>query len=186
VAVSHPSGAEAVAAMPALLPALWRVAGGAGEGERPAALLAGRVLLNLLKSTPGRALLLRSLPALLSATSALLRFPHASVATGASLVLHNLARALCEGGSGAGLAASAPGDFAGLLALVGQALGSSEEDVRLNALLALGTLLYLDAEGGKSWCRGARGAGLEAAAAGLLAGKTEKAAQEVLRLLEIE
>jgi hypothetical protein len=186
VAVSHPSGAEAAAAMPALLPALWRVAGGAGEGERPAALLAGRVLGNLLKSAPGRGALLRSLPALLAATAALLRFPHASVALGASVVLHNLARALCEGGVGEALAARAPAEAAGVLALAGQALGSAEEDVRMNALLALGTLLCIDAEGGRSWCRGARGAGLDAAAAGLLAGKTEKAAQEVLRLLELE
>ena len=185
VAFCHPSGAEAAAALPALLPAVWRVAGSAGEGERPVALLAARLLYNMLKSAPGRGALLRALGALTAAASALLRFPHASVALGGSVVLHNLARALSEG-AGAGLAAGAPGDFAAVLALAAQALGSSEEDVRLNALRALGTLLCIDAEGARSWSTAAKASGLQATVAGLRSGKTEAAAREVLKVLELE
>ena len=184
VAVTHASGAEAVAAMPALLPALFRVAGGAGEAERPAALLACRVLFNMLKASATRALALRNLGGVIGATAALLRYAHPSVQVGASVVLHNLARALSDG-LGAALAASSPSDFGALGALLAQGLASSEEDARLNTLLALGTLLYCDAEAGKTWLAAARAAGLEGSVAALVSGKTEAAAKEVLRLMEL-
>jgi hypothetical protein len=198
VAVTHPSGAAAVAGMvPALLPALAR-AGGAGAGgadaaaaARPAALLAARLLFNALKAPPARAALLRAPAPLLAALAALLRFPHASVAAAAAAALHNLARALADDGGAGAAALAADAALLGALwaAVVGDALGAGfagEDDARLLALLAAGSLLCGEGAGVAGAMAGAaRGAGLGAAAAALAArAPLAAAAAEVQRALE--
>jgi hypothetical protein len=64
-------------------------------------------------------------------------------------------------------------------------LPSDGDAATLNALLALGTLLCSDAEGGKVWLGAAQAAGLEGSVAALMQGKTEAAAREVLRVMQL-
>ena len=193
VLVTHPVGSEVVGSLaPAssLLPRLFQLAAVQEESARPAVLLTGRALFNMTLHSHTRALLLSDVPGVLGAATALLRFPHPSVQFTATVLLHNMSKALAEAGGGKGGGGGAclsPRDT--LLALLAPiqlaATVVKEEEGKLNLILAIGTALCMDVEGGKTAIKAAVESGVGALVAGLGGGKSQEAANEVLGLLKL-
>jgi hypothetical protein len=195
VLTTHTDGAAALAAnAPQFLPATLAAAAAGDAAARPAALMAGRALLNLCAQPPTRALFLRELPAVCGAVEGLLRFPHVSVQATGAWVLFNVAHAAVEAAGGAetlGAAALPPFLGGGVLQqamrLLNCALALPDEDARIKALVAVGSLAAIDAAAGKVAVREARAAGVpEAAAAAAAAAPAGAAvAAEVAKVLAL-
>jgi phospholipase A-2-activating protein len=195
VLLTHADGNAALAAAPAqFMPAVLAAAAAGDAAARPAALMAGRALLNLCALAPTQGVFVRELPAVLGAVGALLRFPHASVQATGAWVLHNAAHAAVEAAGGLAALGAAPlppflagGALQQAMALIKVALGLADEDARVKALIAAGSLAAIDAAAGKVALAEARAAGIKEAAAAAAAGSAAAApiAAEVARILDM-
>jgi hypothetical protein len=195
VLLTHADGNAALAAAPAqFMPAVLAAAAAGDAAARPAALMAGRALLNLCALAPTQGVFVRELPAVLGAVGALLRFPHASVQATGAWVLFNVAHAAVEAAGGAeALGAAALPPFLGAaalqqaMALLRAALALPDEDARIKALVAVGTLVAIDAAAGKAAAAAARAEGIREAAAAAAAGSASApaVAAEVARILDL-
>ncbi len=192
--LTHHHGCELLAARTgAFLPATLAAAGAGDAAARPAALMAGRALVNMCRLPPARALFLKELPAVCGAVAAMLRFPHASVQGTAACALLNVAHAAVEAAGGrerlgaAALPAFLGGDvLQQVLQLLKAALALPDEDARVKALVAVGSLAAIDAAAEKVAVAAARGAGLKEAVTAAAAGAAASAvAAEVARILDL-